>query len=238
MAKITPGALVGEIRNALGGMVFSRNTYGPYIRNNVVPVNPASAAQETVRQLFESVAQAWRSLTAAQRVAWNSTAEASFTQTDVFGNSFQLTGFNLFVKLNLALVNVGESMLTAPPAEFSFDALGAIAVTAIEDAAMGNTLSYDIDSGAGLVQVDTKLVVEATAPLSPGVDYVENLFKKITVLDATAVFPEDILSAYEAVHGAFGAGNVGQRIAFRSKSVSLTSGQIATPKDVFATITT
>ena len=95
MAKILLTHIAADIRGHAGGTVFSKNTFGNYIRNKVTPVNPNTVAQALVRSRFTSISQDWKGLTEAQRQAWNQGA-INFQNTDIFGNSVPLTGFNLF----------------------------------------------------------------------------------------------------------------------------------------------
>lgn len=242
MAKITPGALVGEIRNALGGMVFSRNTYGAYIRNNVVPVNPATLAQTGVRNAFANIAQEWRALTDSQRADWNMTAEQSFPQTDVFGSSFQLTGFNLFMKLNLSLDAIGVSIITTAPLEQTIEQITTFAAVAEVDAM--NDGSIVVNGGfpgpVSTVPTDRKLLIQASSVVSPGKEYNANLFKQIvtqsTGQDVSAV---DITTQYENVYGALTDSDIGGKVFIRGVLVSTTNGQrgaMVTADDIFVSV--
>lgn len=242
MAKITPGALVGEIRNALGGMVFSRNTYGAFIRNNTVPVNPNTTAQDTVRSRFAYYAGLWRTLTSAQREEWNTTAQASFTQTDVFGSSFQLTGFNLFMKLNSSLGAVGTTTVLNAPLEVSPEGIVGIinsfSVDAMGDGTMETTIQFS--GGGTTVPTGYTLILQATSPLSAGRNYAESFFKQIgTAAASTDISSYDILGSYEGVFGDLSTDDVGGKIFLRGQLVNATTGQrnvaVAQPSSVALT---
>lgn len=117
MAKILPGPTIAEARGQMGGVVFSRNRYGLYIRNNSSPVNPNSARQSTIRALFTQMSQHWRdTLTAAERAAWEQYA-AGTPLRDQFGLTQLVTGANMYLRFNVPWVDIGETRVdTAPPA--------------------------------------------------------------------------------------------------------------------------
>jgi len=117
MAKILPGPVVAEARGQMGGVVFSRNRYGLYIRNNSSPVNPNSSRQVAIRALFTQMSQHWRdTLTAAQRAAWELYA-AGTPLRDQFGLPQLITGANMYCRFNVPWVDIGETRVdNAPPA--------------------------------------------------------------------------------------------------------------------------
>ena len=79
------GSIVVAGSGKIGGHVASRNRGGAYFRTKVTPVNPNTPAQAAVKSRLTTQAQAWRSLTAAQRAQWNA-AVADFARTDIFGD--------------------------------------------------------------------------------------------------------------------------------------------------------
>src|SRR5690606_26146133 len=99
MAKIKFGMMMTDARGKLGGQVFSKNRGGSYIRTKVTPSNPRSSFQQAIRTLLSGFSQAWSSLTANQRSAWNG-AVSNWSKTDIFGDIKNPTGKNLFVRLN------------------------------------------------------------------------------------------------------------------------------------------
>jgi len=49
VAKIQFGNIVADARNSVGGVVYSRNTWGAYIRQKVSPVQPRTPRQNEMR---------------------------------------------------------------------------------------------------------------------------------------------------------------------------------------------
>lgn len=101
--KIKWGMMMTDGRGKLGGQVASKNRAGAYIRTKVTPVNPQTVAQQNIRQLFGSIASAWRSLTQAQINGWNEATEF-WQRTDIFGDLKKPSGFALFQRLNTGLL--------------------------------------------------------------------------------------------------------------------------------------
>ena len=97
-----------------GGIVFSHNRFGAYIRPRTVPVNPNSTAQQGVRNSFGGLAIDWQGLTAGQRDAWDSYA-AVIAWQNKFGDSVFLTGFNWYVLTNSLRLAAGLLQLDDGP---------------------------------------------------------------------------------------------------------------------------
>lgn len=99
------GALVvlpeGQQRSGKqGGIVWSHNKGGPYVRNRAIPTNPNTQRQVTVRTATRNLAIAWDvELSQAQRDAWDVYA-ANVSWLNRLGQSIKLTGLNHFIRSN------------------------------------------------------------------------------------------------------------------------------------------
>jgi hypothetical protein len=218
------GMIVTEGRGKIGGHVASKNRSGAYFRTKVTPVNPQTSSQSFVRQQLGSFSQQWRTLTQAQRDAWNS-AVNDFSRTDIFGDLRQPTGKNLYTLLNINLANTGNAAISVPPLPAEVQAYTA------------DSLTVDISSSTmDLVfsgsDASTNMIVEATEPLSPGVGFFKNRFRVILDAGAAPTSPEDLWAAYVAK---FGAPVAGQKIAVRVYGINNTTGQ-ASPRSVVSAI--
>jgi len=214
--KMKFGAIVTDGRGKIGGHVASKNRQGAYLRTKVTPSNGQTSFQQGVRNLFTQLSQAWRSLTQAQRDSWNG-AVASFSKTDIFGDLRNPSGANLFQKLNNNLQSVGVAILTdAPlPVEVPNTSLIEITETAVTGA-MNLVLSDAVALGSSLK-------VFATAPMSPGKNFVKSEFRLITTLDAETATPVSVNTEYLAKFGA--APLFGQKVFFKVLPISTDSGQ-------------
>ena len=83
-------------------------------RTLVTPRNPRSGAQQVIRQNLATQAAAYDQLTDAQQEAWIAAA-AQIRSKPSLGQSGPLTGFQLFTKVNCALLAIGAPTVNAPP---------------------------------------------------------------------------------------------------------------------------
>ncbi len=143
MALIKLGAMVADARGSIGGTVFSRNRYGAYVRNKTKPINPNTALQQEVKASLAFLTDRWsQTVTAAQRTAWDLYA-ASVVMTNKLGESINLSGFNHYIRSNLALKRAGRTLVDAGPVIFEIpDADPTFAVTGSE-ATQELTFTYD-----------------------------------------------------------------------------------------------
>jgi hypothetical protein len=96
-----------------GGIVWQRNRYGQISYPAFIPINPRTPAQLAVRESFGSVSKRWRTLTQPQRNVWNAVGSTKMSRPRL--GCGPLTGFNYFVKVNVALANRGQPQLDLPP---------------------------------------------------------------------------------------------------------------------------
>lgn len=200
--KIKWGALVVDGRNKIGGQVASKNRHGSYMRNKVTPVNPKSASQVTVRARLSGFASGWRGLTAGQRLAWNA-AVSDFKKTDIFGDIQNPSGFNLYVKLNSNLANIGVAALTNPPLP---QAVSVFTTGTLAAAAGAQSMSLTVTPA---VQPATEtIVVKATPGISAGKTFVKSEFRQIGTFTAATAGSYDLAAMYIAKFGPIGPAGV------------------------------
>lgn len=216
MAKVKFSALVSEMRNKLNGSVFSKNRAGNYLRNKVTPVNPQTSFQVAVRNQLTSFAQNFRALTQAQIAAWN-TAVTNFVTTDIFGDTKNPTGINLYNKLNMNLAQAGQAAITSPPLPAGADPAEITGLTADS-----SPQTFTIASALATVPAGHTLIVEATAAMSPGRSFVKSEFRQIGTFAAATAFPIAAITVYTAK---FGAVVAGQKYFVRVKTVNNTTGE-------------
>lgn len=101
MAIIQFGALVAGIRGTLGGVTYSGNGAGAYIKSWARPTNPRTQAQESVRAQASAIGAWWRSLSQSQRDDWNTwAANGAQVQYNVFGEPYFLSGAQFGGRVN------------------------------------------------------------------------------------------------------------------------------------------
>ena len=107
----TPGIKSGKI----DGIVYQRARYGQIFYPAFIPANPRTPAQQAIRGAFGMVSKRWRVLTQDQRDVWKALAPAIKSRRRLTNGP--LTGFHLFVKINVARVHRGLPLAELPPAD-------------------------------------------------------------------------------------------------------------------------
>jgi hypothetical protein len=96
-----------------GNMVWQRARYGQICYPAFIPYNPRSPGQIVVRANFGGVSSRWRTLTEEQRRIWCVVARKIKSKPRLLQRG-PLTGFLLFVKVNVALANRGLRQVDLP----------------------------------------------------------------------------------------------------------------------------
>ena len=96
-----------------GNTVWQRARYGQISYPAFIPFNPRSPAQVAVRGTFGAVSARWRELTEAQRIIWCQVARTKKSKPRLL-QCGPLTGFLLFMKVNVPLFNRGLPQVDLP----------------------------------------------------------------------------------------------------------------------------
>jgi hypothetical protein len=114
----------------LGTFISYRTRYGQFRRPYVIPKDPRTPAQIRHRENMGRPAAHWRRLTELQRAAWNAFAGQVESRSRL-GQSGRLKDFNLFVKINSNLADIGEPEVVVPPdyPEFGKNPVGDLTIT-------------------------------------------------------------------------------------------------------------
>lgn len=97
MAKVK-NSYIGQLSGKLGGMIFSRNRGGDYVRAGVKGINPQTQSQLRARNAFASVTTLFRTLTSAEKSAWQEFADNWYSPRQG-GNVGQFSAYNAFIAL-------------------------------------------------------------------------------------------------------------------------------------------
>lgn len=222
--KVNFGAVATDGRGKIKGIVYSKNKSGSYVRGKVTPANPRTVHQSLVRASFAANAQAWGgTLTQSDRDQWVAYA-ASYPRQDIFGNSIQLSGMNMFIALNAVLQNLALTPVATPPLN---NIVTPVPTNYSTLSVIAGVPNLQFDQTAAQVDGDDKYYLFAAAPLPPGRKAQKSDFRFLTALaPGVAAFPiiTDISTVYIA---RFGPWQVGQRIAILVGTVRTGSGLIS-----------
>ena len=183
MAKIALGGGVAAISGKSGGTVFARNKGGAYMRNFVKPTNPSTVYQEEARDRLTQYSNEWRTMTDAQREAWNAWA-SEHPVLDRLGAAKTLTGAQAYTKINTNRDLAGDGATNSTvPSEPAW-AQGLIDTDmAISADVSDNEILLPLGAGAAENQI---VFVYATPAISPGVTNSQNQERLVAVHTITS----------------------------------------------------
>jgi len=211
------GMVVVAGRGKIGGHVASQNRSGAYFRTKVTPVNPQSSAQVNVRSRLSGNSSGWRGLTEDQRLAWNN-AVSDYKRTDIFGDIQSPSGFNLYVKLNSNLANIGIASIITPPLPVAVSTFDTGTLTGAS-----GTPALSLAVTPSTQPTAETIIVFATPALSAGKSFVKSEFRQIGTFTAATTGAYNLLSMWNAKFGSMGA--VGTKIFVKVVHVNETTGQ-------------
>jgi hypothetical protein len=225
--KMKFGAIVIDGRGKIGGHVASKNRSGAYLRTKVTPVNGRTSYQQNVRNIFGSLAQAWRGLTQEQRDSWNA-AVAAYAKTDIFGDLRNPSGISLYQRLNNNLVQSENNALSNPPNPEAVGICSAASLSA------DNSTGEIMLTTSGNCPVNSVLKISATPALSAGKQFIKNELRTLAYDITNFSSSASIKSIYEAKFGAVGA--VGSKITVQVTVINTNTGQAGVPSEVYAIV--
>ena len=214
--KVKFGALIVDGRGKVGGHVMSKNRAGAYMRTKVTPVNPRTSFQVIARQRLSTLSAAWASLGDPNRLAWNNAVDL-WKSTNIFGDIKHPSGFNLFQRLNNNLAQIGVAQINTPPLPAAIGAWPTFSF--IPD----NTGTMVVTFAPTPVPAGFAVLINGTAPCSPGIKNANARFRRITSLAAAVATGVDIQVAYQAKFGAIAP--IGDRVFLRAKYINIATGQ-------------
>lgn len=222
MAKITPGPIVGQISGKVGTVVFSRGSYGSYLRVTTMPVRVQTAATLDVRGRFAFVSKKWAILSPENRLAWKTWAQTN-PIIDRLGNSQTLAGNAAFVQLNTRILQALGAVILVPPVAGSPPGLTSASI--VSDV---SSHTATITFAATPLAANLCLAVWMAVCDSAGREYYRNLMKLVSVSSAAQATG---LNVHTQMISRTGENVAGQRIFCElevwSKLTGLVSGRTA-----------
>lgn len=197
---------------SIAGTTYSHNRVGQYVRNRRAPVQPVGSGRRGfIRAAFSAASTAWAALTSLQREAWNGFA-TEHPVHDSLGQSFVLTGHQMFVAVGTNLQNVGQGLPTVPPAS-----------TALPDVASA-TLECDVTDGISIDSysgsADDFIAVGLSRQISPGRSFNKTFWQPAAGegYEAAGTQPKIIATAIYAAE--FGTPVAGMKLMVRITPVN------------------
>ena len=132
-----------------------------------------------------------------------------------------MTGHIAYIMLNSRLAKAGTAAITVPPLTVNPDGLLTASITVDVLAAATKIEFTPTPLGAA-----DKLWLQAAVLDSPGINYVQNLLRNITISEAALATDYDFKADLEAV---FGTVIEGQKVVVMASVFNGATGQLSTP---------
>ena len=193
----------------IGTMVSYKTRYGQFRRRYVTPRDPQTSSQVQRREAMGRARFRWRTLTDAQRAAWNATASSSRTRRRL-NQSGPLSGYLLFIKINCNRALVGQDFALDPPAASPMpdNPVRKLVITNTDGSIVlklsvsGNPAPY--------------IVVLGAKPRSAGATYVDHF----TILGALPAPERGVSEITDLYVGKYGVPRAGTRLFIRTFQLS------------------
>lgn len=228
MAIMRPGPLAGQLSGRVGGIVFSRNRGGDYVRNGPSPINPQTDYQVAVRNAMGLASTRWNDMAATARAAWKAWASNNPVMNRL-GESIRLQGNAAFCMFNSRLAFLGVAVVDTPPVVSAPPPL--LTLTPTFDVGLG---AFQVAYTATPLAAGCKLWVLGCRPMSLGISFVKNRLRHFITSAAAQASPLDIEAAFGL---RFGVPAVGENVVVRA-GVLGADGQLSAMLEARALVTT
>jgi len=215
-------ALVTQASGSIGGMTFSHNAGGMYIRARAIPTDPNTSLQQTVRSAVAQLVNVWANvLSAAERAAWNVYA-SNVPLTDAFGDPKNRSGINHFVRANTPRLQAAATRVDAAPVIFD---LGEYTEPSVGFDAAADEIDVVFDNtDAWANEDDSHMIVYCSKPQNPGVNFFKGPYQHAGIIDGDAASPPTSPAAISLPFSV----TAGQKV-FARIIVSRVDGRLGTP---------
>jgi hypothetical protein len=226
MAIMKLTAFNGGLKGSIAGTIFQGGKYGQVARTKVRDAISEGAKLMKAdaglvipwKRNFTTISTTWRTLAPHERTSW-STAAPSFPFTNKFGEVYTPSGFQLFMSLNMSLLNSGEMAITTAPLPGVVVAGPSFEVIISPMDGTINLTSFSLTAGQ-------KYRIDATHAISPGALVKGSYFKAIGFMVDSDTPPFSITSMYYDVFGVIPSAGA---VWFRLTPINVITGQQGTP---------
>lgn len=192
MALLKYGPIVSEARGKLNGVVLSRNQYGAYARAVGTLVDPETSWQQRQRANLITASQAWRALTQSDRTGWQAATHLHM-RSNIFGDSFELSGHNLYVRTYLRALKIMVTPPSSVPANIPATSMVTVTFRRLNDFP-----TFALTPEPAEVPQTHTAVIEACNNISPGRLFVKNSWRYVCLITAgeqmTAEISDSVVS--------------------------------------------
>lgn len=212
--RVKLGSIISDARGKLGGHTFYGGQPGAFMRLKNVPARRNSFNLQRANRNFVSIIRSWESLSSSQKLNWSSAA-ADFSKSNVFGDLYIPTGFELFRRLNGNLLGVGRPIITIAPSP------GYVYPAPMTFAQFITRLQLIRVFTTGGVPSNTAWCFWCSGPTSDGknIERQDFVFMKSSTPNGNAW-----TNFYSEYVSRFGLSRVGTKLFYRAAAINLKSG--------------
>lgn len=195
--------ILAQASGSTGGLTYSRNKGGMYIRSRSLVVTPKTPQQVAAQNAIKTLTARWQGLTTLQRTGWKDYA-VNVPILNALGESRVIPELSWYIKCNsIRLQAIGASAIVdAAPTTYSLAVLTTPTFTATATAAI--SLAYT-NTDAWAITTGGYLFVQVSRPLSPTIVFPKANFRytdKVSGLTATPpTSPAAITSPFPFIAG-------------------------------------
>lgn len=221
MASFKSG-LVTQASGSVGGLTFSHNQGGLYMRARSIPVNPNTAQQQAVRNLMAQLVAAWNDdLSAGQRATWDLYA-FNTPVTSKLGEPINLSGLNMYVRSNLPRLQAGKARVDQGPATFNLGSFTAPTFSIDTANDEGDVSFTDTDEWAN--EDDAFALVYFSRPFGATINYFKGPYRFANTIAGNSSTPPTSPAAITLPFPV----EAGQQVGLKF-SVSRADGRLSSP---------
>ncbi len=187
MAIVKLGGGVAAASGSVGGITFSRNRGGPYIRSRVVPVNPNTIFQAAIRGFVAQLTSLWiDTLTLAERDAWNLYA-LNVPLPNPLGEPRNVGGLGMYVRSNVPRLQAALTRVDTAPTVFD---LGAFTPPTIETLTAPTALSLAFtNTDAWATEPGSSMLVYGARAQNPTINFFKGPYRFMGTIDGATPTP-------------------------------------------------
>lgn len=218
---IFTSTIIAQASGSIGGLTFSRNRGGKYIRSRATPTNPNTTFQQAVRGFLSDLTSKWNDLlTSIQRDAWDLYAE-NVPLPNSLGEPRNVGGLGMYNRTNVPRLQASLPRVDAAPSTFNIGDFGNPSIASIT--ASTNILSLNfVDTDAWVDEDDSAMLVYTSRAQNPTINFFKGPYRLAGTILGDAITPP---TTPAAITLAFNA-EVGQRI-FIKVNVTRADGRYA-----------
>lgn len=169
-------ALITQGSGSIGGQTLSHNRGGLYLRARAVPVDPATAAQQRIRDTLAALVNNWiLLLTPAERAAWDLYA-FNVPLPGPLGDLRNVGGLGMYIRANVVTRQGGVARVDTGPVTFNIGSFTPTEMGVASEALQSVGIVFTAaDEWAN--ETNSALVVWVSRPQNPSINFFKGPYR-------------------------------------------------------------